>query len=102
MKSKRHKNRKKKKNQGEIAFLDLRHPAELQSRLVSACERVISSGIYVHGPDVALFEAEWATYCKTDHAPSASRAGKCDTGVRRNPFRNASGAARHSSGMISC
>jgi dTDP-4-amino-4,6-dideoxygalactose transaminase len=59
---------KKKKNQGEIAFLDLRHPAKLQSRLVSACERVISSGIYVHGPDVALFEAEWATYCKTDHA----------------------------------
>lgn len=58
----------KEKCDEKVAFLDLRHPPELQSRLVSACERVITSGHYVHGPDVALFEAEWATYCETEHA----------------------------------
>lgn len=56
----------------DVAFLDLRHPADLQSRLLSACERVISSGQYVHGPDVAHFEAEWATYCETDYAVSVA------------------------------
>jgi hypothetical protein len=83
-----------KRNRDEIAFLDLRHPSKLQSRLVSACERVISSGHYVHGPDVALFEAEWARYCETDHAVGVASGLDALTLMLRGAFLEAGDGSR--------
>ena len=52
-----------------IPFLDL-HAAyqELKSEIDDAVSRVLNSGWYILGPEVDLFEAEWATYCEAAHA----------------------------------
>ena len=52
-----------------IPFLDV--PAtygELQQELDEAAQRVMASGQYILGPDVAAFEDELAEYCGTRHA----------------------------------
>lgn len=51
-----------------VPFLDLKlAQAELEEQLAAACRRVISSGWFVLGPEVELFESEFAAYCGTRH-----------------------------------
>ena len=51
-----------------IPFLDLKKiNAQYQTELKEACARVIDSGWYVLGNEVAEFEKEFATYCETEH-----------------------------------
>lgn len=51
-----------------IPFLDLKKiNAQYQVELKEACARVIDSGWYVLGNEVAGFETEFATYCETEH-----------------------------------
>ena len=51
-----------------IPFLDLKKiNAQYQAELKEACSRVIDSGWYVLGNEVAEFEKEFATYCETKH-----------------------------------
>ena len=51
-----------------IPFLDLKKiNAQYQKELKEACSRVIDSGWYVLGKEVAEFEKEFASYCETDH-----------------------------------
>ncbi|MFL6207241.1 MAG: DegT/DnrJ/EryC1/StrS family aminotransferase [Pyrinomonadaceae bacterium] len=47
-----------------IPFLDLtRQHQELEPELHTALVRVLRSGQFILGPEVAAFEAEWARYC---------------------------------------
>ncbi|MBA3246845.1 MAG: DegT/DnrJ/EryC1/StrS family aminotransferase [Pyrinomonadaceae bacterium] len=51
-----------------IPFLDLRTPyLELKNDLDAAYERVMNSGWYVLGEEVAAFEREFAAYCGARH-----------------------------------
>jgi len=51
-----------------IPFLDLKKiNAQYQNELKEACARVIDSGWYVLGKEVAEFEKEFATYCEAEH-----------------------------------
>ena len=51
-----------------VPFLDLgRVHAELKDELLDAFARLIDSGQFTNGPDVARFEAEFARYCGTEH-----------------------------------
>ncbi len=51
-----------------IPFLDLKKiNAQYQTELKDACARVIDSGWYVLGNEVAEFEKEFAAYCETKH-----------------------------------
>jgi dTDP-4-amino-4,6-dideoxygalactose transaminase len=51
-----------------IPFLDLKKiNAQYQTELKEACARVIDSGWYVLGREVADFEKEFATYCETEY-----------------------------------
>ncbi|WP_306120535.1 MULTISPECIES: DegT/DnrJ/EryC1/StrS family aminotransferase [unclassified Roseitalea] len=51
-----------------IPFLDLHAGyAELQPEIDAAVARVLDSGCYIGGEDVAGFEAEWAAYCSAAH-----------------------------------
>jgi dTDP-4-amino-4,6-dideoxygalactose transaminase len=53
----------------KVPFLDLRaQHAPIQDRLDEVALRVLGSGRYVLGPEVAAFEAEFARYCGTRHA----------------------------------
>jgi dTDP-4-amino-4,6-dideoxygalactose transaminase len=53
----------------EVPFLDLRASnARLAGELKAAAERVIDSGRYVLGAELAAFEREFATYCGVAHA----------------------------------
>lgn len=53
----------------KVPFLDLRRQhAPIQDRLEDATLRVIRSGRYVLGPEVAAFESEFARYCGTRYA----------------------------------
>lgn len=45
---------------------------ELEPLLVSAFERVVRSGRYILGPELAAFEAEFAAYCGVRHAVGTS------------------------------
>ena len=51
-----------------VPFLDL-HAAylELQTEIDSAVQRVLQSGVYILGEEVALFEEEWAAFCAAKH-----------------------------------
>lgn len=51
-----------------IKFLDLSllHQ-EISQELELACAKVIRSGHYIMGPELACFEAEFARYCEVDH-----------------------------------
>jgi len=46
-----------------VAFLDLKPSAELQAELDVAYRRVMASGWYILGEEVAAFEDEFAAYC---------------------------------------
>lgn len=51
-----------------IPFLDLAAATrELESDIGSAVARVVASGWYVGGPEVAAFEATWAAHCGARH-----------------------------------
>jgi dTDP-4-amino-4,6-dideoxygalactose transaminase len=53
----------------KIPFLDVPAAyAELEEELDAAARRVMASGQFILGPDVAAFEAEFAAYCGTRHA----------------------------------
>jgi dTDP-3-amino-3,4,6-trideoxy-alpha-D-glucose transaminase len=52
-----------------VRFLDLAAlHSELTGELEEAIGRVVRSGLYVRGPEVEAFEAEFARYCETDGA----------------------------------
>ena len=52
-----------------IPFLDLGAAyRELQSEIDAAVARSLASGYYVGGPELELFESEYADYCGTAHA----------------------------------
>lgn len=52
-----------------IPFLDLKAiNAQYRDELIAACTRVIDSGWYVTGSELAQFEQEFASYCGTKHA----------------------------------
>lgn len=52
-----------------INFLDLKAiNNQYQQELKDACARVIDSGWYIMGNELTQFEAEFASYCGTDHA----------------------------------
>ena len=51
-----------------VAFLDLKEAyRELKADLDQAVARVLESGIYIGGPEVAAFEQEFADYCGAGH-----------------------------------
>ncbi|WP_324731975.1 DegT/DnrJ/EryC1/StrS family aminotransferase [Pseudomonas paeninsulae] len=51
-----------------IPFLNLKSVnAELRAELLDACARVIDSGWYIAGNELAAFEQEFAAYCSTTH-----------------------------------
>lgn len=51
-----------------IPFLDLKKiNAQYQTELKEACARVIDSGWYILGKEVAEFEKEFAAFCETEH-----------------------------------
>lgn len=51
-----------------VSFLDLKSiNGSLRSELIDACTRVIDSGWYISGREVAAFEAEFAAYCGVKH-----------------------------------
>lgn len=53
----------------KIPFLDVRAAyQELRSEIDAAIHRVLASGLYILGPEVEAFEAEWAGYCGATHA----------------------------------
>jgi dTDP-4-amino-4,6-dideoxygalactose transaminase len=52
-----------------LPFLDLRAAQnELANELALACQRVLSSGYYILGPETEAFETEFAAYCGTKYA----------------------------------
>ena len=52
-----------------IPFLDLgAATSDLKAEIDAAVARVVKSGWYIGGPEVAAFEAEWADYCGAKHA----------------------------------
>lgn len=56
-----------------IPFNDLgRHAAGMAAELEEAALRVVRSGWYVLGPEVAAFEREWADYCGARHCISVA------------------------------
>ena len=51
-----------------IPFLDVGATyREIKAEIDAAVQRVLDSGIYVLGPEVEAFEAEWANYCEARH-----------------------------------
>lgn len=53
----------------KIPFLDLGASyRELKPEIDAAVARVLDSGWYIFGPEVAAFEAEWAAYCEAGYA----------------------------------
>ncbi len=51
-----------------IPFLDLKAPhEELRTQMIEAFERVLNSGWYILGNEVAQFEQEFAEYCESNH-----------------------------------
>jgi dTDP-4-amino-4,6-dideoxygalactose transaminase len=52
-----------------IPFLDLKAiNTQYREELIAACTRVIDSGWYITGNELAQFEQEFANYCGTQHA----------------------------------
>ncbi|WP_193354312.1 DegT/DnrJ/EryC1/StrS family aminotransferase, partial [Aeromonas finlandensis] len=52
-----------------INFLDLKSiNCKYQQELKNACARVIDSGWYIMGNELAAFEKDFAIYCGTRHA----------------------------------
>jgi len=56
-----------------VPYTDLAHEAAAnKDALLSACQRVILSGRYILGPELAAFEKEFADYCGTRFAVGTS------------------------------
>lgn len=52
-----------------VNFLDLKEiNAQYKSELLEACARVVDSGWYIMGNELAQFEAEFSSYCGVKHA----------------------------------
>lgn len=52
----------------KVPFLDLNAAtAELRPEIDAAVARVLASGWYIGGEEVAAFERDYAAYCETDH-----------------------------------
>jgi dTDP-4-amino-4,6-dideoxygalactose transaminase len=52
----------------DIGFLDLKESyLELKTELDSAIQRVMDSGLYIHGEELKAFEAEFADYCNVKY-----------------------------------
>ena len=52
----------------KIPFLDLRASyLELKDELDEACLRVMDSGWYIFGEEVATFEKDYSVYCEAEH-----------------------------------
>ena len=52
-----------------ISFLDLGAAyRELKTEIDAAVARSLTSGYYIGGPEVEIFENEFATYCGATHA----------------------------------
>lgn len=52
-----------------IPFLNLNSTyIELKNEIDTSIKRVLDSGIYILGPEVEAFEAEWANYCGSNYA----------------------------------
>ena len=52
-----------------VPFLDLRAGyLELKPEIDAAIARVLDSGLYILGPEVEIFEQEWADYCGASHS----------------------------------
>src|SRR2546426_475646 len=57
-----------KQQQIRVPFLDVAAAYnELEGELNSATQRVMSSGQYILGPEVAAFESEFAAYCEAKY-----------------------------------
>src|SRR5256885_107910 len=57
-----------KSSQVRVPFLDVAAAYnELEGELNSATQRVMSSGQYILGPEVAAFESEFAAYCEAKY-----------------------------------
>ena len=55
-----------------VPFLDLgRVHADLKDEVLDAFAGLIDSGQFTNGPDVARFEAEFASYCGAEHCAQA-------------------------------
>ncbi|MDB5427378.1 MAG: desV [Phenylobacterium sp.] len=56
-------------SEASVPFIDLaRQDSDLQSAVADAVHEVIRSGVYIGGPQVAEFEAQFAEYCGAAHA----------------------------------
>ena len=52
-----------------IPFLDAGATyREIKPAIDEAIQRVLDSGVYILGPEVEMFESEWAQYCDAQHA----------------------------------
>lgn len=52
----------------QVSFLNLKKiNAQYRSELIDACTRVIDSGWYLQGEELACFEHEFASYCGVEH-----------------------------------
>lgn len=62
-----------KGEQVAVPFLDLRPShAPLKAALLEDLGRLIDTGAFTNGPDVAAFEEEFAAYCGADHCVGAA------------------------------
>jgi dTDP-4-amino-4,6-dideoxygalactose transaminase len=53
----------------KIPFVDLaRQHAQIRDEIDAALAQVIDDTAFILGPDVELFESEWADFCEADHA----------------------------------
>ena len=53
----------------KIPFVDLaRQHAQIRDEIDAAMAQVIDDSAFILGPDVELFETEWANFCEADHA----------------------------------
>src|SRR5437879_5730915 len=56
-------------SEASVPFIDLaRQDSDLQTAVTDAVHEVIRSGVYIGGPQVAEFEAQFAEYCGVAHA----------------------------------
>jgi dTDP-4-amino-4,6-dideoxygalactose transaminase len=52
-----------------IPFVDLaRQHAQIREEIDTAIAQVVGDGAFILGPDVQLFETEWAEFCEAKHA----------------------------------
>ncbi len=65
-----------------IPFLDLTsQPATIEAELTAALARVLASGNFILGAEVAAFEAEWGLFCRARGGTAAAAAAAVGTGT---------------------